>query len=171
MIRLEPFTESDFDTFIRWIDSKELLIQIAGVIFTYPLTTDQLQKYLDDKKSHAFNIVDAPSNKIIGHSEIIVVDDVMCKLDKVIIGEPTARGKGVGLQIIQELLKYSFQELNAQIVELNVYDWNIAGLKCYKKAGFTLNPEKTQFTQLDGVTWTALNMIIDRERWLSVQEK
>src|SRR5688500_5802554 len=166
MIRLEPFKESDFNTFIRWIDSKELLVQIARLVFTYRLTYDQLQKYLDDKKSHAFNISDTMSNKVIGHSEIIVVDDVMCKLDKVIIGDPSVRGKGIGLQIMQELLKHSFEKLNAQIVELNVYDWNIAGLKCYEKVGFTLNPDKKQLTQLDGVTWTALNMIIHREKWL-----
>lgn len=171
MIRLEPFKESDFNTFIRWIDSKELLVQIAGLVFTYPPTHDQLQKYLDDKKSHAFNIVDTMSNKIIGHSEIIVVNDMMCKLDKVIIGDPSARGKGIGLQIMQELLKHSFEKLNAQIVELNVYDWNIAGLKCYEKAGFTLNPDKKQLTQLEGVTWTALNMIIHREKWLSIQQE
>lgn len=138
---------------------------------TYPLTAEQLQKYVDDKKSLPFNIVDTDTNKVIGHSEIIVVDEVMCKLDKVLIGEPAARGKGTGLQIIQELLKYSFEKLNTQLVELNVYDWNIAGLKCYEKAGFKINPDKKQFTQLQGATWTALNMTIDRDRWLRIQKK
>ena len=166
MIKLEPFTKYDFDRLISWIDSKELLMQIAGPNFSFPLTEDQLQKYLDDKNSLAFNIVDASNENIIGHAEICLTGNGTCKLDKVLIGEKSNRGKGIGLQLINELVKYSFKKLDVREVELNVYDWNIAGIKCYEKAGFSFNYSKKMTTTINNEVWTALNMTIDKEKWV-----
>jgi RimJ/RimL family protein N-acetyltransferase len=166
MIKLAPFQKSDFERLISWIDNKELLITIAGTVFTYPLTVDQLQTYLDDPKSYSFNIVDINQNKIIGHAEIIISDNGTCKIDKLLIGDKTNRGKGVGQQTINELLDYSFEKLGVGLVELNVYEWNIAGIKCYEKCGFTINPDKLHFTQVDNKKWKALNMIISKNKWI-----
>lgn len=164
MIKLIPFQPEDFDLFISWVDNEELLITIAGTYFTHPLTCSQLQRYLDDTNSVAFTVVDANHDKKIGHAEIIRKEKRICKLDKVIIGDKSNRGKGIGLSVINELLKYSFEELNANDVELNVYDWNIAGIKCYEKAGFIFTG-KIQTTNVSENTWTAKNMVIDRNSW------
>jgi RimJ/RimL family protein N-acetyltransferase len=169
MIKLAPFTESDFDTFIEWIDSEELLIQIAGTVFTYPLTHDQLQRYLDDEKSLKFNVVDIAANKIIGHAQICLLDNDLCKLDKVIIGKAN-RGKGVGPQLIKALVNYAYEKLDASLVELNVYDWNAAGIRCYEKAGFIMNPEKNFTTEAAGYNWLALNMIFEKDKWMKNRE-
>ncbi len=169
MIQLELFSQADFERFISWIDSPELLVTIAGTVLTYPLTTDQLQKYLNDPRSHSFNIVDKNRNEIIGHAEIVEIDTEMCKLDKVIIGNRSNRGKGIGEQVIKQLLNYSFLNLGAGIVELNVYDWNIAGIKCYEKSGFAINPDKKQFTAIDDKKWMAFNMTIGKDKWATLR--
>lgn len=166
MIKLEPFKQDDFDTLIGWIDSKELLIQIAGTVFTYPLTGEQLQRYAEDEKSISFNVVDISENKVIGHAEICLRENGLCKLDKVIIGDKTKRGKGYGLQLINELVNYAFEKLDATLVELNVYDWNTAGIRCYEKAGFMMNSEKNFMTETEGHNWLALNMIFKKDRWV-----
>lgn len=167
MIKLTPFEPSDFDKLISWVDNEELLITIAGTYFTYPLTTVQLQNYVDDSNSLSFNILDISQNKTIGHAEIILNDD-NCKLDKILIGDKSNRGKGIGELVINELLAYSFEILKAKEVELYVYDWNIAGIKCYEKAGFTFNEQKTLSTPVKDATWIAKNMRIDKDKWLSL---
>ena len=73
MITLTPFQQKDFDRLIRWIENPELLITIAGPAWSYPLTVVQLQRYLDDPKSHSFNIVETPQDIVIGHAEIILL--------------------------------------------------------------------------------------------------
>jgi RimJ/RimL family protein N-acetyltransferase len=171
MIKLEPFNQSDFDLFISWIDSKELLVQIAGNYFSYPLTPPQLQNYLDDKNSFAFNIVETSSNKVIGHSEIILLDNKVCKLDKILIGNKANRGKGVGQKVVNELLTFSFENLNAEKAELYVYDWNTGAIKAYEKVGFVINHDKQMFTDVDAKVWKALNMTIDKREWLSSQQQ
>ena len=166
MIKLTPFTKADFDKFISWIDNEDLLITIAGTVFTFPVTNDQLQKYLDDETSHSFNIIDTSNDNVIGHAEIVLSGDNLYKIDKLIIGDKSNRGKGIGQQVIIALLDYAFTKLNAETVELNVFDWNIAGIKCYEKCGFTMNPSKQATFKSGNETWTALNMTVEKESWL-----
>jgi len=163
VIRLEPFSEKDFDLLISWVDSKELLLTIAGNVLSYPLTREQLQQYLDDPKSISFTIVDTELNKPIGHAELIPGNDGTVKIDKLLIGDPSGRGKGTGQQVINALLDHSFDKLNVHIVELNVFDWNIAGIKCYEKCGFVANHGKQQQFQVGEETWTAFNMTVNRK--------
>jgi RimJ/RimL family protein N-acetyltransferase len=169
MIKLTPFQPSDFSRLISWIDSKELLITIAGTVLTYPLTTDQLYAYLLDLNSISFNVVDTIQGKTIGHAEIIKTGLGTCKLDKVLIGDKAIRGKGIGEKLINALLDYSFKKLDIKEVELYVYDWNIGGIKCYEKVGFVINPNKIQTTKLEDIQWRALNMTIDRNKWEKVR--
>lgn len=163
MITLEPFRQSDFDRLIAWVDNEELLITIAGTVFTFPLTADQLQKYLEDEKSISFNIIS--EEKSIGHAEIQLAEDGTCKIDKLLIGDRSDRGKGIGEKVMSALLKYAFDKLPVHTVELNVFDWNTAGIRCYEKVGFTINPGKTSNFEVKGNTWLALNMLIRREHW------
>jgi RimJ/RimL family protein N-acetyltransferase len=167
MIKLTVFGPTDFDKFISWIDSEDLLITIAGTVFSFPLTREQLQKYLEDEKSLSFNIVDPVDDNVIGHAEIVLSGEKMYKIDKLIIGDKSKRGKGTGQLVINALLDHAFAQLNAEIVELNVFDWNIAGIKCYEKCGFIMNPAKQATFRSGEETWTALNMLVKKEDWLN----
>lgn len=171
MIKLEPFKPSDFNLFISWIDSKELLLQIAGNYFSYPLTLAQLQNYLYDKNSFSFSIVEKSTNKVIGHSEIILLDNKVCKLDKILIGDEAYRGKGAGKKVVNELLAFSFENLSAEKAELYVYDWNMGAIKLYERVGFIINNDKQLLTDVDGKIWKALNMTIGKSEWLSLHQQ
>ena len=157
MIVLTPFKHEDFERLIRWIDSKELLVTIAGEDWTYPLTNGQLETYLDEAKSHSFNLYDPAQNTVIGHAEILVVSVGTCKIDKLLI-DPAQRGKGICQSAINCLLHYAFDNLAVHTVELNVFDWNIAAIRCYEKCGFEINPEKQSTFQMGDQQWVALNM-------------
>lgn len=168
MISLTRFQEKDFDRLIRWIDSPELLITIAGNVWSYPVTATQLQHYLDDPKSYAFNLVVTPQDVVIGHAEIILNSDGSCKIDKLLI-DPSYRGKGLCVDIINALSHYAFGTLNVHSVELNVFDWNTAGIRCYERAGFSFNSEKKQLFKVGDKSWTAVNMSLTKNRFLSMK--
>lgn len=169
-INIQPFTPASFDKLISFIDSPEILITIAGPYFSYPVSHEQLYKYLDDEKSIAFDVVDSETKQVIGHAEIINMSNGLYKIDKVIV-DKNIRGKGIGQQLINELLKYSFEVLNADIVELNVFDWNVAGIRCYEKTGFVFTPGKKMPFMVNGVEWVALNMTIDKNKWLNLKKQ
>lgn len=165
MLKLAPFNPSDFGDFISWIDNEELLVTIAGTAFNYPLSSEQLQNYLSLENSYSFTIVDAEQNKKVGHVEVVLSGYRIYKIDKLIIGDIANRGRGIGEKVINELLKFSFQNLNALVVELNVFDWNLGGIKCYKKCGFIMNEDGSTNFQVGEKNWTALNMTIKRGDW------
>ncbi|WP_420575990.1 GNAT family N-acetyltransferase [Ekhidna sp.] len=166
MIRLETFQPSDFEKLIAWIDNEELLVTIAGTDFTYPLTTEQLWKYFEDASSHSLSIIETQGG-CIGHAELKKTGPRIYKIDKLVIGDTKNRGKGIGQLVIAALLRTAFGEHKASIVELNVFEWNLAGIRCYEKCGFQFNAEKHAIFRVGSREWTALNMTINKKEWIN----
>ena len=163
-IKLTPFSKLDFQRFISWIVDEELLVTIAGFDLKYPLDNGQLSDYLDAPKSFPFNVI-IGEDEVIGHAEIIQINESMRKLDKVLIADKNLRGKGIGEKLMHTLLGYSFNVMGANKVELNVYDWKLSGIRCYKKVGFIKNPGKENVTEFGDKHWEYFNMSIDRKTW------
>lgn len=143
------------------MDSEELLVQVAGPIFTFPLTEEQLFTYLEDQNRHVFRVVDTGSNQTIGHAEIYITEEQTAKICRILIGDPSSRGKGLGQELISLLVNYSINILKIPHIELNVYDWNTKAIKCYEKVGFRINPEKFSTMEVKGNTWLSLNMVFE----------
>ncbi len=162
MIKLKPFEKEDFEKLISWVGSGELLIQFAGFVFKYPLTKEQLRAYISDNKRHAFKTVNSETNETIGHAEIYLVEPKVALLCRILVGNEECRGKGLGQQIMRQLITYSFEKFNVGMVELNVFDWNTSAIKCYEKAGFKVNPDKVKTAEVNGVVWTAVNMTLQK---------
>lgn len=55
------------------------------------------------------------------------------------IGEKAARGKGIGTEVVQILLRYCFMVLGVYSVHLDVLETNTPAIKCYEKAGFRIS--------------------------------
>lgn len=169
MIHLRAFTKSDFIPLIKWIDDEDSLINISGYEFSFPLTEEQLITYIRKKNSYAFTVVLSKSDKEIGHAELVLADDETYKIDKLLIGEKSLRGKGIGQAITHELLQFAFGRLNSSTVELNIFDRNIAGINCFEKCGFTAHPKNDKLYSIGNKNWTFLNMRISKFNWLLMQ--
>jgi len=48
------------------------------------------------------------------------------------------------------------------VLELNVFDWNTAAIRCYEKAGLRKNMDKTMEFVINGKKWIAFNMSINK---------
>jgi RimJ/RimL family protein N-acetyltransferase len=164
MIRLDKFDQTCYDTLISWVNSADTLMQFAGPAFTFPLTKEQLDNSLSDSNRFAFKVVNQSNEMTIGHAEIYLTNR-SAYLGRILIGDPQLRGKGLGQQIVSYLLHYAFENLEQTKVQLNVFDWNLEAIKCYEKVGFRINPEKKLRRIVNGQTWIALNMIIDKQNW------
>lgn len=164
MIRLEKFTKEFYPELINSIKNGKELMQFGGPEFTFPLTEEQIDKTLSDESRIAFRVVNVSDDATIGHSEIYFKDD-SAKLGRILIIDENQRGKGVGEQMLILLLKFIFENRKEQHIELNVFDFNIGAIKCYEKVGFSINPDKKLIREVEGETWTALNMVLNLEIW------
>lgn len=169
MIRLEKFTESDFETLISWIKSKEELNQFAGPIFSFPLTKKQLINYINMMDKQPFKIVLTETNKTIGHCELNY-ENGNRRLSRILIGEKSARGKGYCKIIISKMTELFFKNPAVKEIDLNVYDWNKGAIRCYENVGFKIVPKNFNQHEVNEKIWTSLNMKLDRNEWIENQK-
>jgi RimJ/RimL family protein N-acetyltransferase len=171
-IRLEPFSESDFDRLISWVPSESFLLQWAGPGFSFPLDHKQLSEHLVRGKqeppgSLIFRGVDASTGAVIGHIEIVNIDrrNRSARLSRVLVGPMALRGNGIGHELVREALAVAFDELQLHRVELYVFDFNEAAIGCYKRAGFKLEGVLRDARRYGNEYWTLLAMsILQQER-------
>jgi len=168
MVRLQKFDRNDYDNLISWIDSEEMLIQIAGRQMAFPVTIEQLHASQADPNRNAFSIIYTETGKSIGHCELYLMENSV-KIDRVIIGDRSMKGKGICNQLMNLLLDHGFNVMNQPRIELNVFTWNVPAIRCYEKAGLIKNLEKTMEFESNGEKWTALNMSIDRKNYINLK--
>lgn len=159
LIRLEKFDSSDYADLISWIKDEEMLMKFGGPSFSFPLTAEQLDKSQEDKQRYSFKVVDVERNKTIGHCEVYLLEET-AKLARILIGEDTQRGKGLGKEIMKALIDFTANQLHRTNIELNVFDWNVGAIKCYESVGFKINPNKRLERKVNGKTWIAVNMVL-----------
>ena len=159
MLRLEPFTPKDFSRLIHWVGTKRELIQFAGDLFTFPLSEDQLQEYLSQKKLAPKKIIHTESGEVIGHCELNFLNEHP-RLSRILIGNKQNRGRGYGTIIIQLMIDAIQKEIPTKQVELRVFGYNTNAIKLYKKEGFVIQEKHTlQFQYAEDESWTNYYMI------------
>ena len=162
MIKLTEFKEEHYQLLVNWLNTPKILMQVAGYSFTFPLTVAQIKNSVEDKNRYCF-LIENELDEGIGHAEIYI-KPTGALLGKIIIGDDAYRGKGLGKQVVNKLLDIAFNILGQPMAELNVFDWNTGAIKCYEKCGFILNPYKQLQRQIEGETWTAVNMFFVSRR-------
>lgn len=162
MIRLDKFEAGDYETLISWVDSAKTLMQFAGPAFTFPLTRDQIASSLNELGRYSFKATEIQSGKMIGYGEIYLKKR-NAHLGRIIIGEKEYTDKGYGHALVTRLVEYAFEKLNQSEIELNVFDWNVAAIKCYSKAGFIFDHYKKSERRINGKTWIVLNMVLQKK--------
>ncbi|REC50348.1 GNAT family N-acetyltransferase [Chryseobacterium pennipullorum] len=160
MVKLLDFTIKDAPELISRIENEKMLLQFAGPMYHFPLTEGQLQKDMDTGNRTLFKIADE-AGTIIGHAQICMKDETFL-LGRILIWDENNRGKGYGKKVMLELLRFGFNHSDKKTAELNVYDWNTGAIECYKKVGFTVDPEVRNEAKIGNEIWISLNMKIHK---------
>ncbi len=167
MIALERFTEKDFDRFISWIDNERFMYQFAGPAFNFPITHEQLNKYITVNNRIIYKVLDTKSNKVIGHAEINKIDllNKNARLSRILIAKKNNRNKGFGKMLIKKLLEIGFEEINLHRIDLGVFDFNKSAIKCYESCGFKNEGLLRDTFIIDHEYHSVYNMSILKQEW------
>ncbi len=166
MIILEKFGRQDFDRLISWINSEELMIQFSGSIFSFPITHDQLEKYLDDSIRMVYKVILVETGETIGHCELDKIDkrNRSAGICRVLIGDDKYRNKGFGKLIIKQLIRIAFSEMHLHRLHLGVFDYNTQAIRCYEECGFSKEGLLIDTTRVGNKYWSVYNMsMINRD--------
>ncbi len=171
---LRPFDRPDFPRLLSWIESPDFLYQWAGPFFTYPLDDAQLDRYLllatgDPPTRRIFTALEAAGGQAVGHIELSQIDrrHRSASLSRVMVA-PGRRGAGLGRAIVRAALAVAFDELRLHRVELVVFDFNHAAIRCYERAGLVREGVLRDARRVGDEYWSVVQMSILEAEWRSL---
>jgi RimJ/RimL family protein N-acetyltransferase len=174
-ITLRGFVRDDIPQLIGWVDQggAEFFVRWAGTAFDYPLTEAQLEAHLAETEGpeatrRVFAAVDTATGGVVGHAELSRIDrkNQSASISRLLVGDPSARGKGVGREIVSRLLDVAFQEMSLHRVDLYVLEFHVAALSMYKALGFKTEGHLVEARRAGDKYWNAYYMAMLAEEWL-----
>jgi RimJ/RimL family protein N-acetyltransferase len=81
------------------------------------------------------------------------------------VGDKQTWGMGLGTEATFLMVQYAFETLNLNRVALQVYEYNVRGLRAYEKVGFRQEGVLRQENYREGRYWDTILMAILRQEW------
>ena len=113
-----------------------------------------------------FGIVVQETDQLIGSTGLNQIDFRNHRASfGIMVGEKGAWGKGYGTEATALVVRYAFEKLYLNRVQLHVYEYNLRGIRAYEKVGFRREGVLRQEHVYDGRLWDTVVMAILREEW------
>jgi RimJ/RimL family protein N-acetyltransferase len=177
MIELRPFAREDFHRLIDWSPTPEFLMQWAGPFFTYPLDEAQLEDYLQGAEGESpfrriYKVVASETGAVIGHIELGMINLVhrTASVNRVLLGDPAYRGRGIGLEMVRRVQQIGFGEMGLHRLDLVVFDFNESARRCYERAGFRVEGHLRECRKVGDEYWSLYCMGMLEGEWREMNE-
>jgi len=135
MTTLKDMTEKDLENVTKWRNDPD----INRYLTLRVRTKDEADFWFKRSKSNRKNWIKIIlyDNKPVGYALVEDVDMIRRKCEFVIIiGAKDLWGKGVGITVIKEMLKYCFEDLKLHRALAVIDGGNKRSIKLFEKSGF-----------------------------------
>ncbi len=161
---LQPFKRDDFARLIGWIPSAQALVQWAGPSFHFPLDLSQADEYLapasgPEPTRRVYRAALQAADEIVGHIDLSNIDpeNRVASVCRVLV-DPARRGRGIGEQMMRQVVRIGFGDLRLHRLELRVFDFNAPAIACYEKVGFVREGLLRDWVRVQDTFWSVLVM-------------
>ena len=172
LVRLAVFDpEKDADSIAKWNqDSEYSRLLSAGPANQW--TPKQIKEWVEkEKDAYLFVIRTLSDDRVIGEIELDGVDwSARHAWVGIGVGEREFWGAGYGTDAMKVLLRFAFNELNLNRVNLTVFEYNERAQKSYLKCGFIEEGRTRKSMLREGRRWDIIFMGILRDEWRARQE-
>lgn len=153
--------------YLSWLNDPE----IKKYLETPPTnSTEQLKEYIrkqnEDPNSIFLGIFDRKKNRHIGNIKLEPID-WQKKIARfgTLIGNKDYWNNGYGTEASQLILKYAFEEIGLEKVDLGVIEYNQRAINCYKKCGFKIREIVPKCLNHEGIIYDNVMMEISKEEF------
>ncbi len=168
-VELGPVQREYLPKYIEWLNDWEVnrfLTPGGPYLFNLDDETDWFEQRRKDKNSMVFAILALPEKQLIGNCGLQNLDwKNRTAVFGIFIGDKDYWNKGYGSDATRTLLRFAFEQLGLNRVELDVYDFNPRAMRAYEKAGFRRDGVRRQALYRDGAFHDVHLMGILREDW------
>lgn len=144
LVRLRPLTEADLELTLKWRNQEH----IRKWFFTSDILSEEqhrrwFKQYAqrDDDFVFVIEFMDEAGFHPVGQVALYHIDweTKRAEYGRIMIGEGSARGKGVGRAATGLILQIGFETLNLQEIYLEVFAENAPARKIYEDCGFKID--------------------------------
>jgi RimJ/RimL family protein N-acetyltransferase len=139
MVRIRALEMTDIDEIMKWINDPEV---IDNLLMRYPVSKYLEEKWLEktydtsDMRNKTFAL-ETKDGVYIGGIGLHKINWENRNAEVgIVIGKKEYWGKGYGTDAMLALLEFAFNHMNLHRVYLQVYDFNLRGIRSYEKCGF-----------------------------------
>ncbi len=148
LVRLRPRELGDAERNARWSADPELH-WLLGDRYTRSLAASEASLREIASKATAFDhvwlAIETKDGVHIGNCRLFdtSAEDRKTKLG-IWIGEEAYRSRGYGTDATRALVRFAFEEMNLNRVELDVFAYNERAIACYRRCGFVEEGRRRQ---------------------------
>ena len=167
-ISLRPLTGADAVAFVPWVNDPEVTRTLAIGARVMDVRAEEVFIEKTNASAHAvlFGIVVRETDRLIGSTGLDQLDFRNQSASfSMMIGEKKAWGKGYGTEATALVVQHAFRELRLNRVQLQVYEYNLRGMRVYEKVGFRREGVLRQEHVYNSRFWDTVVMAILREEW------
>ena len=161
MIHIVPLEKNNANCIVAWNKGKDadFLTQWAGRGYRYPITEEQITARIIASAGADYKIYGIMMNEnLLGTIELMNINR---NAKRATIGrfliDPAKTGKGYGTKALKLFAEGVFNETPITTLELTVFDFNKAAIRCYESVGFV---KTSEVVRPNG--WIAITMEIVR---------
>jgi len=149
---LRPLEKGDIDRCTRWINDPETRTSLAGYL---PMNRAAEEKFVegpaDPSTAVYLAIVLNEGDRHVGNLGLqnIRWKDRAAEFG-IMLGEADCLDRGYGSEATRLLLKYAFESLNLNRIQLGVWDFNHRAIRSYEKVGFVREGAQREYGFVDG---------------------
>jgi len=164
LVRIRAYEKSDLDAVMAWVNDEEVIRNLAAPML-FPLSRLAEENFVEANArgsgpEHTWAI-ETLAGDYLGGIGLMTVDWINRSAQVgIVIGSKLHWGKGFGTDAMRVVLRFAFDKMNLHRVWLNVYDFNVRGIKSYEKCGFRREGVQREYRYLDGRYHDSLLMAI-----------
>lgn len=163
-IDIVEFPISDLHFVAKWRSDKRVNRFIRKGMRTLPEVQKWYSDYFSSETNKLYSI--KKDNLPIGYFTIERIDKVNrnCEFG-IVIGETYFHQKGIGSFVVKTMIEKAFNQMNMHRVFAVIHEGNIASMKCFVKAGFTLEGKHREARLANGKFRDILHYSILEKEW------
>ena len=161
-VALGPMRRDLLDTYARWINDFDTVKNLD--LRREPMTRERELAWFEAALAGRgtdvlFTIYEKDGLRPIGNTGLHEVNMLARTATYgVLIGEVDARGKGNGTEVTRLMARYGFECLGLGNIMLTVFEYNVAGIRAYTKAGYREFGRRHHAWFMDGRPWDVIYM-------------
>ncbi len=169
--QLVTFTEADATITHHWFNDPMVnqFLSFGG----FPMLTEDAATYYKnayaDKTKLILGVVLTESNTLIGTVGLHGIDPINRTAELgVVIGDRNHHEKGLGTEVIANVVHHAFQRIGLRRVTLRVLGNNARAMHCYRRLGFIETGRFPEHIYKEGAFVDDVHMLLTKERFMEV---